>query len=233
MAYLLLYVDDIMLTASSTSFLKSIVTKLKTEFPMSDMGRLSFFLGISATFDHNGVFLSQEKYAKDIIARGEMQNCKPSLTPVDLASKLEESVGPKIQNPTLYRSLAGALQYLTITRPDISYAVQQVCLFMHDPRESHLHALRRLIHYIKGSTSQGLSITKSPSTKLVAYSDVDWAGCLNTRRSTSGYCVFLGDTLISWSSKRQGSVSRSSAEAKYKAVANAVVETCCNVGILQ
>ena len=126
----------------------------------------------------------------------------------------------------MYRSLAGALQYLTITRPDISYAVQQVCLFMHDPREIHFHALRRIIRYLKGSTSQGLSITKSPSTKLVAYSDADWAGCPNTRRSTSGYCVFLGDTLISWSSKRQNSVSRSSAEAEYKAVANAVAETC-------
>lgn len=156
-----------------------------------------------------------------------MQNWKPSLTSVDLACKLEESVGPKIQDLTLYRSLVGALQYLTITRPNISYAVQQVCLFMHDPWESHyLHALCHIIRYLKGLTSQGLSITKSPSTKLVADSDADWVGCPNTRRSTSGYCVFLRDTLISWSSKRQGSVSRSSAEAEYKAVANAVVETC-------
>ena len=96
MAYLLLYVDDIMLTASSSRFLESIIEKLKTEFPMSDTGKLSFFLGISAMFNENGVFLCQENYARDIIVRAEMQNCKPSLTPVDLASKLEENVGPKI-----------------------------------------------------------------------------------------------------------------------------------------
>ncbi|KAL9308699.1 putative RNA-directed DNA polymerase [Arabidopsis thaliana] len=122
-AYLLLYVDDIMLTTSSSRFLDSIVDKLKTEFPMLDTGKLSFFLGISVMLDSNGMFLCQENYAKDIIKRAEMQNCKPSLTLVDLASKLEENVGPKIQNPTLYRSSAGALQYLTITRPNISYDV--------------------------------------------------------------------------------------------------------------
>ncbi|GJX12277.1 ribonuclease H-like domain-containing protein [Tanacetum coccineum] len=116
--------------------------------------------------------------------------------------------------------------YLTFTRPDISYAVQQVCLFMHDPREPHLSALKRILRYVRGTLSYGLQLYSSTTSSLVAYSDADWAGCPTTRRSTSGYCVFLGNNLLSWSSKRQFTLSRSSAEAEYRGVANAVAETC-------
>lgn len=130
-----------------------------------------------------------------------------------------------MSDPTLYRSLAGALQYLTFTRPDIAYAVQQICLFMHDPRESHFNALKRILRCLKGTLSKGLRMYRSASSDLVAYSDADWAGCPATRRSTSGYCVYLGPNLISWSSKRQATISRSSAEAEYRGVANAVSET--------
>ncbi|GKA51956.1 ribonuclease H-like domain-containing protein [Tanacetum coccineum] len=120
----------------------------------------------------------------------------------------------------------GSLQYLTFTRPDISYAVQQVCLYMHDPRESHFSALKRIMRYVRGTLDYGLQLFSSSTTDLVAYSDADWAGCPTTRRSTSGYCVFLGNNLLSWSSKRQPTLSRSSAEGEYRGVANAVAETC-------
>ncbi|XP_071699235.1 uncharacterized mitochondrial protein AtMg00810-like [Rutidosis leptorrhynchoides] len=138
-----------------------------------------------------------------------MPSCHPCRTPVEPGAKLT-CHGPPVKDPTLYRSLAGALQYLTFTRPDISYAVQQVCLFMHDPREQHLHALRRIIRYVQGTTDLGLQLYASSPTSLIAYSDADWAGCPTTRRSTSGYCVFLGNNLLSWSSKRQLTPSRSS-----------------------
>ena len=121
-------------------------------------------------------------------------------------------------------SLAGALQYLTFTRPDLTYAVQQVCLYMHDPRESHLGALKRLLRYVRGTVDLGLVLHCSSSAELVVYTDADWAGCPDTRRSTSGYAVFLGGNLVSWSSKRQPVVSRSSAEAEYRTVANGVAE---------
>ena len=127
-------------------------------------------------------------------------------------------------DPTDFRSLAGALQWLTFTRPDISYAVQQVCLHMHDPREPHLAALKRILRYVRGTLDLGLLLRPCAQSDLVVYSDADWAGCPDTRRSTSGYAVFLGDNLISWSSKQQHTVSRSSAEAEYRAVANAVAE---------
>ena len=225
LAYLLLYVDDIGLTASSTSLLRSIITSLNSEFSMTDLGKLYYFLGISIRRENQGMFLSQQNYAADIIHRAGMTNCNTSATPVDTSSKLPADIGPPVTDPTLYRSLAGALKYLTFTHPDIAYAVQQICLHMHDPREPHLNALKRILRYIKGTISHGIHLKATDISKITAYSDADWAGCTTTRRSTSGYCVFLGENLVSWSSKRQPTVSRSSAEAEYRGVANAVAET--------
>ncbi|GKD92237.1 ribonuclease H-like domain-containing protein [Tanacetum coccineum] len=130
-----------------------------------------------------------------------MVNCNPSQNPIDTESKLGVD-GDPVSDPTLYRSLAGSLQYLTFIRPDISYAVQQ------------------------GTLDYELQLFSSSTTDLFAYSDADWVGCPTTRRSTSGYCVFLGNNLLFWSFKRQPTLSRSSAKAEYRGVANAVVETC-------
>ncbi|XP_071728659.1 uncharacterized mitochondrial protein AtMg00810-like [Rutidosis leptorrhynchoides] len=129
-----------------------------------------------------------------------MSNCKPCSTPVDTLSKLGPN-GPPITDPTLYRSLAGALQYLTFTRPDITYAVQQLCLSMHDPREPHFNALKRVLRYVLRTIDNGLQIFPSSTTKLSAYYDAYRGGI-------------------------QATVSRSSTEAEYRAVANAVAETC-------
>ncbi|GJX58966.1 ribonuclease H-like domain-containing protein [Tanacetum coccineum] len=172
------------------------------------------------------MFLSQSKYATEVLKRANMLACNPCRTPVDTDTKLAAD-GDQVSDPTLYRSLAGALQYLTFTRPDISYAVQQVCLFMHDPQEeSHFSALKRILRYVRGTLDYGLQLYSSSTSSLVAYSDADWAGCPTTRRSTSGYCVFLGNNLLSWSSKRHFTLSRSSAEVEYRGVANGVAETC-------
>ena len=135
LAYLLLYVDDIVITGSSQELISGIILKLKQEFPITDMGKLHYFLGIKVEYNKMGVLLTQKQYATEIISRAGMSECKPVSTPVDVNSKLSANIGDRIKNPTEYRSLAGALQYLTFTRPDIAYAVQQICLFMHDPRE--------------------------------------------------------------------------------------------------
>nr|GEX19500.1 ribonuclease H-like domain-containing protein [Tanacetum cinerariifolium] len=201
-AYLLLYVDDIVLTTSSESLLYQIIGSLHKEFAMTDLGLLNYFLGISVTRDSSGLFLSQKKYASEILKRAHMVNCNPSWTPVNTESKLGANGDPSklgangdpISDPTLYQSLASSLQYLTFTRPDISYAVQQ--------------------------------LFSSYTTDLVAYSDADWAGCPIIRRSTLGYCVFFGNNLLFWSSKRQPTLSRFSAEAESLGVANTVAETC-------
>ena len=131
----------------------------------------------------------------DILDRAGMADCKPCSTPVDTNPKLVAD-GPPVQDASDFRSLAGALQYLTFTRPDITYAVQQVCLHMHDPREPQLAALKRILRNVKGTLHLGL-LHPSSQSELTVYSDADWAGCPDTRKSTSGYAVFLGDNLVS------------------------------------
>jgi hypothetical protein len=233
MAYLLVYVDDIILTASSTTLLQRVVQALCREFAIKDLGALRFFLGIQVRRDATGFSLSQAQYTEDILERAGMANCKPAPTPVDAKQKLSAADGEPAKDATFYRSITGALQYLTLTRPDIAYAVNQACLYMHCPRAAHWTLVKRILRYLRGSISDGLFISASPSTELKAYSDADWAGCPDTRRSTSGYCVFLGESLVSWSSKRQPTVSRSSAEAEYRAVANAAAECCWLRNLLQ
>ncbi|GJR27313.1 hypothetical protein Tco_1103545 [Tanacetum coccineum] len=144
-------------------------------------------------------------------------------TPVDTESKLEAD-GTLVFDLTIYRSLVWALSYLTFTKPDLLYPIQQVCLYMHDPREPHLAALKRILCYVRGTLDYGLQLYSSLTSLLVAYSDVDWTSCPTTRRSTSGYCVFLGKNLLSWSSKRKYTLSCSSVKAEYRGVANVVAE---------
>lgn len=231
MAYILLYVDDIILASSSDSLRFSIMHHLASEFAMKDLGPLHYLLGIAVTRNRDELFLSQHKYASEILERADMSSCNPARTPVDTQPKLSATDGSPYADPTQYRSLAGALQYLTFTRPDISYDVQQICLHMHDPRDGHMNALKRILRYLQGTLEHGIYLYPSSMSTLVSYTDADWAGCPDTRRSTSGYCVFLGNNLLSWSAKRQPTISRSSAQAKYQGIANVVSEFCwhCNL----
>jgi hypothetical protein len=191
---------------------------------MKDLGPLHHFLGITVERRPDWSFLHQRTYTLDILKRAVMTDCKPCTTPVDLQPKLANDSGPPVADASQFWSIAGALQYLTFTRPDIAYAVQQICLHMHDPREPHLTAMKRILRYLHGMLDFGLLLHRSSSSDLVVYTNADWAGCPDTHRSTSGYAVFLGDNLVSWSAKRQTVVSRSSAEAEYRAVANGVAE---------
>ena len=192
---------------------------------MTDMGPLHHFLNLSIDRRVDGLFLSQRQYMMDILDRAGMRECKPCSTPIDTHAKMSAD-GVLVADPTHFHSIAGTLQYLTFTHPDLTYAVQQVCLYMHDPREPHLAAMKRILRYIQGTLDLGFHLLRTSTADLTVYTDADWAGCPDTRRSTSSYGVFLGDNLISWSSKRQATVSRSSVEAEYRAVANGVAEVC-------
>jgi hypothetical protein len=149
--YLLLYVDDIILTASSSWLLQHITELLPHEFSMTDLGDLSYFLKVAVMRSSKGMFLSQRQYALDLLQHAGMLDCNPSVTPIDMRCKLSADAGPLLPDPTEYRSFAGALQYLTLTRPDIAHAVQQACLYMHAPREPHLNLVKRILRYLKGS----------------------------------------------------------------------------------
>ncbi|GJU07085.1 ribonuclease H-like domain-containing protein [Tanacetum coccineum] len=186
--------DNIVLTASSTALLQRIITVLHGEFAITDLGSLNYFLGIFAQRTKSGLFLSQSKFAKENLERAHMQHCNPYKTPVDIESKLG-SDGDSVSDPTLYRSLVSALQYLTFTRPDISYVVQQICLYMHDPRDPHFHALKRILRYVRGTIERDLQLHVSYTSQLITFTDADWV-----------------------------TLSRSSAEAEYRGVANVVVE---------
>jgi hypothetical protein len=212
------------LSASSASLLQHVIARLRDAFKVKDMGPVRHFLGINVRRNHAGFFLSQEQYAEELLDRAGMANCNTAPTPADTKPKPSTTEGQLINDPTTYRSIVGSLQYLTITRPDITYAVQQVCLHMRAPRDVLQTMQKRILRYIKGTVSLGVQLRKAPQAVITAYSDADWAGCPDTRRSTSRFGVFLGESLISWSSKRQTTVSRSSAEAEYRAIANAIAE---------
>lgn len=224
MAYLLLYVDDMILSASSPELLQHFITSLQSALAVKDMGPIHYFLGVEVKRTKEGFFLSQSSYALDILERAGMVDCKLVATPAESKAKPSRDDSDTLKDPSWYRSMAGALQYLTLTRPDIAYAVQQACLHMHAPTVCHGALLKCILRYIKGTSSLGLHLCATSTTSITAYTDADWAGCPDTRRSTSGFAIFLGDALVSWSSKRQTTVSRSSAEAEYRGVTNAVSE---------
>ncbi|GKV24576.1 hypothetical protein SLEP1_g34169 [Rubroshorea leprosula] len=224
MAILLLYVDDIVLTASTIVLLHDIISLLKREFLMIDLGQLNYVLGISVSFNFDGLFLSQSKYTHELLERSGMLDCKPVVTPMEPKAKLFSTDGPTYSDSAFYRSIVGALQYLTFTRPDIAFVVGQVCQHMHAPTHNHFTAVKRILCYLKGTLNYGLQLFRNSSLSLHMFTDANWAGCVDTRRFISGYCLFLGNSLISWSSKKQNTVARSSAEAEYRAIANAVAE---------
>ena len=157
--------------------LQHIVRKLCKEFAIKDLGALRFFLGVQVRRDDRGLFLTQSQYTEDVLERAGMSNCKPAATPVDVKQKLSAHDDDSAMDATFYRSITGALQYLTLTRPDIAYAVNQACLYMQQPQASHWNLVKRILRYLRGTITDGLQISASPDTELKAYSDADWAGC--------------------------------------------------------
>ncbi|XP_028098528.1 uncharacterized protein LOC114298197 [Camellia sinensis] len=220
---LLVYVDDILVTGNNSSHITSLIAHMHTVFAMKELGNISYFLGVSIKDCGDSYFLSQHKYASNILLKAGMANCKPCHSPSSVKPSLSSDSHIPFRQPELYRSIVGALQYLTITRPDLSLSVNQACQHMHAPTVRHFASVKRLLRFIQGTLTHGLTFSPS-SFDLQAFSDSNWAGDVLDRRSTSGYCVYLGSNLISWSAKKQPTVSRSSTEAEYRSLAHTTAE---------
>jgi histone deacetylase 1/2 len=205
--------------------MEALLKDLQQEFALKDLGDLHYFLGIEVKKTPDGLVLSQERYAADILTRSGRDKAKIIDTPLSSFMKLIIADGGKLgsEDSTCYRSLVGALQYLTLTWLDISFAVNTVCQFLHAPTMVHWSAVKRILRYVCGTISIGLKIKKSKSMMVSAFSDADWADSVDDRRSARGFVVFLGD-LVSWTTRKQAIVSRSSIEAEYKTLANAIAE---------
>jgi histone deacetylase 1/2 len=224
--FVFIYVDDIIVTSSSDQAILVLLHQLGKNFALKDLGDLHYFLGIEVTRSAEGLVLTQAKYATDLLARVHMNGCTTTPTPLSTSDTLSLTDGSLLgpEDSTHYRSIVGALQYLTLTRPDLAFSVNKVCQYLHAPTTVHWTAVKRILRYVQGTIHTGLTFQKSSSTLLSAFSDADWAGCLDDRRSTGGFAIFFGPNLISRSARKQATVSRSSTEAEYKALANATTE---------
>lgn len=221
---LLVYVDDIVLTGDDLQEIQSVKQFLDSTFKIKDLGKLKYFLGLEIARSTQGIFLNQRKYALELLEDSGLLATKPSTTPFDCSLKLHDSDSPPYEDETTYRRLVGRLLYLTTTRPDIAFIVQQLSQFISQPLQVHHSAAIRVLKYLKSAPAKGLFYSSSSTLKLSGFADSDWASCPATRRSVTGYCVFLGTSMLSWKSKKHSTVSRSSSEAEYRALASLTCE---------
>ena len=219
-----LYVDDMIITGDDVDGILMLKTELTRCFAMKDLGSLRYFLGIEVASSPKGYLLSQSKYISDIFERSRIIDNKTADTPIEINARYSASDGSPLPDPSLYRTVVGSLVYLTITRPDIAYAVHIVSQFVTSPTTVHWAAVLRILRYLRGTQFQSLLLSSTSSLELHAYSDADWASDPTDRKSTTGFCIFLGDSLISWKSKKQDVISRSSTEAEYRAMASTTCE---------
>ena len=217
-----IYVDDLLVTGSNENLVKEFKAEMLKVFEMTDLGLMSYFLGMEVKQDHDGVFISQKKYAKEILKKFHMEDYKSTSTPMNQKEKFSKDDRAKKVDESQYKSLIGCLMYLTATRPDIMFAVSLLSRFMHCTSEVHFQAAKRIVRYIKGTTNYGIKYFYCQNFKLHGYSDSDWAGSIDDMRSTTRFCFSFGLGIFSWSSKKQDVIAQSTAEAEY-VTANATV----------
>ncbi|XP_040371837.1 secreted RxLR effector protein 161-like [Rosa chinensis] len=216
------YVDDIIFRSTSNTYVKEFTNIMESEFEMSMYGELNYFLGLQLRQLKVGMFLSQTKYAENLVKKLRLESAKIVTNPMSTSAKLSEDLTGKSVDQTLYKSMIGSLLYLTASRPDISYSVGVCAYFQANPRESYLEAVKRIIRYVSCTTNCGIYFTFDTNVEIAGYSDADWGGNLKDRKSTSGGCFFVGNNMVAWHSKKQNCISLSTTEAEYVAAGS-----CC------
>ena len=221
---LLVYVDDLLICGDAERKIEELKLELDKKFTIKDLGEAKYFLGLEIIRTGSGIFLNQRKYVLDLLTDGGLLASKPKKIPFPKGGILIDETSHVLTDPQEYRSMIGRLLYLGFTRPDITYSVQQLSQFMQEPREVHMRHALYVLKYLKQNPSMGLFFPSQSDLKLTAYSDADWGTCSITRKSLTGFCIYMGSCPISWKTKKQTTVSRSSAEAEYRALASTVCE---------
>lgn len=221
---LIIYVDDMIITGNDVSEIAKLEEQLGSEFEMKNLGGLKYFLGIEVARSNRGIFLSQRKYVLDLLAEVGMLDCKPIDTPMAQNDKLGEFQHQVPTNKERYQRLVGKLIYLSHTRPDIAYAVSVVSQYMHNPSKDHMDAVIRILRYLKSAPGRGIMYSKNGHVKIDGYTDADWAGCVDDRKSMAGYFTFVGGNLVTWRSKKQNVVALSSAESEFRGISKGICE---------
>ena len=211
------YVDDLLVTGNDEKLIEEFKAQMLQVIEMTDLGLISFFFGMEVKQDHDGVFTCQKKYAREILEKFCMENCKSTTTPMNQKEKFSKDDGADKVDEHHYRSLIGCLMYLTATRPDIMFVVSMLSRFMHCANELHFQAAKQIVRYVKGTVDYGIRYSHSQNFKLHGYSDSDWGGSVDDMRSTTGYCFSFGSSVFSWCSKKQDVVAQSTVEAEYVA----------------
>lgn len=219
-----IYVDDLIFTGDDEDMMLAFKNSMMSTFDMTDMGKMKFFLGIEVFQQPEGIYISQKKYATEVLDRFGMSESKPVGSPMIPGYRLhKDELGVQIDE-SYYKQIVGSLMYLTTTRPDLIYSVSLISRFMAKPTELHLQAAKRILRYLKGTTSFGIMYKRGGSRKLIAYADSDYAGDLEDRKSTSGHVFLLGSGAVSWLSKKQPIVALSTTEAEFVAAASCATQ---------
>ena len=221
---LLVYVDDILITGSSISLITQLKNHLHSTFKTNDLGSIQRYLGVQFDSVSNGLHMHQTEYALSILRLFNMEDCNPSHTPLPEGLILSKETATPPVNATLYRMLVGKLLFLTKTRPDITHAVSMISRFMQNPQEAHLQAAKHVLRYLRRYPSLGLFFQQGEENYLHGYTDADYGQDIDDRISVGAYIFFLGNSPVSWNSKKQSSTSRSSCESEYRALAQCSCE---------
>ena len=221
---LCLYVDDLIFTGNDNAMFEEFKKSMKTEFDMTDLGRMKYFLGIEVLQKADGIFITQRKSAQEILERFNMAQCNSVHNPVVPGFKLTKDEEGVAADSTVYKQIVGSLMYLTATRPDLMFSVSLISRYMERPTDSHFQAAKRILRYIKGTIVFGIFYKKGGKAELVGYSDSDYAGDQNDRKSTSGYAFLMTSGAVSWSSKKQPVVTLSTTEAEFVAAASSACQ---------
>jgi hypothetical protein len=219
-----MYVDDLILTGNNSSMVKGFKESMMRTFDMTDLGKMRHFLGIEVTQNEQGIFLCQQRYVKDVLERFNMDKSNSVSSPIVTGTRLSKHDRSEEVNSTYFKQIVGSLMYLTATRPDIMFAVHMIARFMEHPLETHMTAAKRILRYIRGTSEHGVLYKRGRQAELIAYTDSDYGGDVDDRKSTSGYIFMLGSGAVSWSSRKQPIVTLSTTEAEFIAAAYCVCQ---------